>query len=175
MSLLCFPLNWLALFFHRTCQVPYFLHIGSDTLYAQLSRLKLWKCIHAHTCAPLAHSHGAQSRRGERVLNHTAVTYRGALEIGEETGRMYCKQKDVSVPPCPVLRLLDYVRRLYWTVHIAQAENVRNVRVGCWDEGENAGFLRHAGTAFRVLPRETLSCVPCKSYGGKREVKGQEN
>lgn len=45
-------------------------------------------------------------------------------------------------------------------MHREQAENVRNVHVG-W-------FFRHAGTAYRVLPRETWRCVPCKRYGGER-------
>lgn len=45
-------------------------------------------------------------------------------------------------------------------MHREQAENVRNVHVG-W-------FFRHAGTACRVLPRETWRCVPCKRYGGER-------
>lgn len=49
---------------------------------------------------------------------------------------------------------------------------MRNVRVGCRDEGENAG-LRHAGTACRVLPRETWRCVPCKSYGMREEGRGK--
>lgn len=43
---------------------------------------------------------------------------------------------------------------------------MRNVHVG-W-------FFRHAGTACRVLPRETWRCVPRKSYGGERGGKGQK-
>lgn len=52
------------------------------------------------------------------------------------------------------------VRRLERRVCRVQAENVRNVHVG-W-------FIRHAGTACGVLPREIWRCVPCKRYRGER-------
>lgn len=40
--------------------------------------------------------------------------------------------------------------------------------------GGERWFFRHAGTACRVLPKETRCCVPCKSYGVLRGGKGQE-
>lgn len=52
------------------------------------------------------------------------------------------------------------MRRLERRVSRVQAENVRNVHVG-W-------FVRHAGTASGVLPREIWRCVPCKRYRGER-------
>lgn len=57
------------------------------------------------------------------------------------------------------------------TVHREQAENVRNVHVGCRDEGENAGFSGTQGQPAEFCQEKHGAC---KSCGGEWGGKGQK-
>lgn len=111
-------------------------------------------CARRRSSAHLCTAEGGREPPERGIWAEWGVNYGAALKTEEA--------RDVAVMQAgggfiPGAGSLGDVRRLERRV---RAENVRNVHVG-W-------FVRHAGTACGVLPREIWRCVPCKRYRGER-------